>query len=92
MSVFAHKQRASYSLVAPIFADSLSNREDMRLGKCRVRTGAAMTACAEADELIRVGGIGLSFVEGRFEPADVDQKLFRCGFACIGMCAHWEGR
>ena len=23
-----------------------------------------------------------------FEPADVDQKIFRCGFAYIGMCAH----
>ena len=59
VSVFAHKQRASYSLVAPVFADGLSNGKDMRLGKRRVRTGAAMPACAEADELIRVGGIGL---------------------------------
>jgi len=42
-----------------------------------------MPACAEADELVRVGGIGLSFIECSFESADVDQKLFRCGFACI---------
>jgi 1,4-alpha-glucan branching enzyme len=67
VSVFAHKKRASYSLIAPVFADSLSDRKDMRLGKRRIRTGAAMPAFAEADELIRVGGIGLSFIEGRFE-------------------------
>ena len=76
VSVFAHKQRASYSLAVPVFADGLSNGKDMRLGKRRVRTGAAMPACAEADELVRVGGIGLSFVEGSFEPADVDQKIY----------------
>jgi len=49
-----------------------------------------MPACAEADELVGVRGIWLSFVERSFESADVDQKLFRCGFACIGMCA--QGR
>ena len=82
--------RASYSLTVPVFADGLSNGKDMRLGKRRVRTGAAMPACAEADELVRVGGIGLSFVEGSFEPADVDQKIHWCGFACVGMYAHGE--
>ena len=38
----------------------------------------------------QVGGIGLSFVEGSFEPADVDQKIYWCGFACVGMYAHGE--
>lgn len=90
MGVFAHKQRAGYPLVSPVFADGLSNGEDMRLGKRRVRTGAAMSACAEVDELVRVGGIGLSFVEGSFEPTDVDQKIFRCGCARVGVCAHRE--
>ena len=70
--VFAHKQRASYPMAAPVFADGLSNGKDVRLGKRGIRAGAAMPACAEADELIWVGRIGLSFVERRFEPADVD--------------------
>ena len=51
-----------------------------------------MPASAEADELVGIGGIGLSFIERSFESADVDQKLFRSGFACIGMCAHREER
>jgi hypothetical protein len=66
VSVFAHKQRASYSLAAPVFADGLSNGKDMCLGKRGIQAGAAMPACAEADELIRVGDVG-SFVERRFE-------------------------
>jgi hypothetical protein len=54
--VFAHKQRASYSLAVPVFADGLSNGKDMRLGKRGIRAGAAMPACAEVDELIGSAG------------------------------------
>src|SRR6202040_2297294 len=50
--VFAHKQRASYSLAAPVFADGLSNGKDMRLGNESIRAGAQLPACAELDELI----------------------------------------
>ncbi len=91
VGVFAHEQRPSDSLVAPVFADCLGDGEDVRFCECRVRAAAAMAAGAEADELVRVGQIGLGFVERGFEPAHVDQEVSWCGFACKRVCAHGRG-
>ena len=34
--------------------------------------------------------IGLFVVERSFQPADVDQEIFRCEFACVRMCSWGE--
>jgi hypothetical protein len=81
MSVFAHKQRTADSLIPSVIGDGLSNGQGMRFGKRGVRTGAAMPASAEADKLIRVGRVGPFVIKGSFEPADVNQKIFRAGLS-----------
>src|SRR5580704_15780839 len=52
MGVFPHIERAVGSLFAPVFADRLGNREDVRFVKCASQGRAAVSAGAEADELV----------------------------------------
>src|SRR5260370_39273659 len=91
VGVFGHEQRVSDSLVAPVFADCLRDGEDVGFCERRVRAAAAMPAGAEADELVRVGQIGLGFVERGFGPAAVDQEVSWCGFACKRASATGRG-
>jgi len=63
----------------------------MRFGERSAQACPAVTAGTEADELVRVAGIRFRFVEGRFEPANVDQEILRCGFACKRICLHGKG-
>ena len=90
MRVFTHEQRARDSPIAPVFAYGLCYGENVGFRECRIQAGPAMAAGPEADELVRVGRIGLCVVERGFEPAHVNKEVFRCEFACKGMRAHRE--
>src|SRR5690242_5603287 len=57
--VFPHVKRPVSSLLSPIIADRLCNREDVRFGKSAVERSSTMSAGAEADELIAIARVWL---------------------------------
>ncbi len=57
----------------PVITNRLRNRKNVRFGERAVKRSAAMTAGAEADELVGVGYIGLAGVILAFEPREIDE-------------------
>ena len=54
MRVLPHIERPVDSLLSPVVADRLGNRQDMRFGECAAQRRAAVPAGAEANQLVRV--------------------------------------
>ncbi len=77
MRILAEIERSARSLPAPVIADRLRDREDMRPGECAGQGRAAMTAGAEAHPLRGIGEVGLALEESTLERRDVDQDLVR---------------
>src|SRR5438552_2493673 len=79
--VLAHVQGTIRALRAPVVANRLVNREDMRLGERPVQRRAAMPARAKADPLF--GGFKLrpARVVFTLQPDRIDQHLPRCRLA-----------
>jgi hypothetical protein len=77
VGVFAHPQRAGDPRLLSILADRLRDGGDVRVGEGAIQRGAAMARRAKADELLRVGQVGLVFGVGAFELGGVDEQFSR---------------
>ena len=78
--VLAHVERTIDAVSAPVVADRLRDRRDVRLGERAVERRAAMPARAKAHELARVARVRLPFVVRLFQPRQIDQDRLRGGF------------
>ena len=81
MRVFAHVKRAIGCLRAPIIANGLGDREDVRLGERAVEGRSPVPAGAEADSLRGMIKIRPAFEILLFEAGQIDQHLLRCRLA-----------
>ena len=96
MCVFAHVERAVDSVSAPVVADRLCDRDDVRLGERAVERRAAMPARSEGHELARVVCVRLPLVVRLFQPLEIDEDRLRGGFprqrrdcpACLRCVTH----
>ena len=75
MCVLAQIERTVNTLAAPIVANGLGDGENVGFRERAVEGGAAVTAGAEADELVRVREVGLTVVIVALELVEVDQQL-----------------
>src|SRR5262245_17510694 len=82
MCVLSHVERPIDALRMSILTNRLRDCEDMRFGKCSLQRRATMPARAEADELVCVGYVRPACVILALHLRDVDQQVFRGGFAC----------
>ena len=64
-----------------VVANRLRDGEDVRLIECAEQRRAAMAARAEADQLSRVGQIGISLVIFTFKACEIDENAFGGRFA-----------
>jgi hypothetical protein len=62
---------------AAVVADGLRDGQDVRLGERAVERGAAVAAGAEADELLRIGEVGLPLVVIVLQTAEINQQFSR---------------
>src|SRR6185437_13935565 len=74
MRILTHKNRAAVAFALPVFADRLSDREDMRFVESGFPRSPAMPARPETDELILVRWIRLLIEVIAFEPRNVNQQ------------------
>ena len=79
--VLADDERAVRAVTAPVIANRLRDGENVRLGKCAVERRAAMTAGAEADELVCIGQVRLARVILAFESREIHEHGLGRGFA-----------
>ena len=79
--VLAHLQRAADVLAPAVIANGLRDGENMRLGERAVRRRAAMSAGAEADQLVRVAEIRPPLVIIAFEPRQIHEHFLGGRFA-----------
>ncbi len=79
--VLAHEQRAVDALRAPVVADRLRDREDVRLGEGAGQRRAAVAAGAEGDPLRGIGEVGAAVVVRALERGEVDQQFTGCRLA-----------
>jgi hypothetical protein len=81
VSVFSHIEWTVSALLPPVVADRLSNCQNVRLGKCAVQRRTAVSAGAEADELVGIMEVGMARKIVPLEASDVQQHLLRSRFA-----------
>ena len=67
--------------VATVVADRLSDRQDVGFGEGAAQRRAAVSAGAEADELVGVSYVGPALVILALEPGGVDEYLLRGGLS-----------
>jgi hypothetical protein len=79
--VLAHEERPGEALALAVFADGLRDGEDVRFGEGAVERRTAMSAGAEADELVRIREVRLARVVIAFELAEIDEEFGGGGFS-----------
>ena len=75
-------------LACPVFADGLRDGEDVGFREGAVQRRAAMSAGAEADQLIGIGGVRLVIEIIAFELGDIDEDLRGRGLSCQRVDGH----
>jgi hypothetical protein len=73
MRVLAHVKRAVRIVRPAVIADGLRDGQDMGLGKSSVQGRSAMSTGAEANQLVGIGHIGLTFIIIPLELREIHQ-------------------
>ena len=77
VGVLAHVERAVDALAAPVFADRLGDREDVRFVERAAQRRAAVSAGAEAHDLLGILDVGHALEVFALEPGGIDQQFLR---------------
>src|SRR5208283_627755 len=81
MSVFSHVERTIRSLLPPVLANCLGNREYVRFGESSMQRRATVPARAEADELGGIIQVRLTLEIIPLQAGHIYQHLFGSWFA-----------
>ena len=81
MSIFAHVERSGDVFTFAVFANRLSDGENVRLVERAIQRTAAVAAGAKTHQLLRIVNIRLALVISSCEFVDVDQNVARCRFS-----------
>ena len=82
MRVLPHIERPIDSLLSPVVADSLGNRQDMCFGECAAQWRTTVPAGTEDNEPVRVIGIRAALVISRLQ-ATQNRRVFPSEPACL---------